>query len=71
MNLGNIILPPTPKPTRGVTLEQYQQSVDVWAKQCEQTVRQIERFLKTNFAGGMTGQKLTKKSDADFDFTWT
>jgi len=71
MNLGTIILPPTPKPVRGGKLEDYQQAVDLWTRQCEQVVRRFEQFLTKNFSGGTTGQKLTKKSDADFDFYWT
>lgn len=74
-NLGPIIVPPTPRRSANMTLEEYMQAVDVWTKQVEQAFRQIERYLTTTKSqlvpsGGTTGQKLTKNSNADFDDGW-
>jgi len=74
-NLGAILVPPTPKRSANMSLEQYMSAVEVWTKQAEQAFRQIERYLaatKTQLvpSGGTTGQALQKNSDTDFDTKW-
>lgn len=73
--LGNIILPPTPK-LGSLSLPEYQQNVSLWTRQAEQTVRQIERFLRSLSTGpslpngGTTGQVLEKNSSTNGDASW-
>lgn len=74
-NLGPIIVPPTPRRSANMSLEQYMQAVDVWTKQVEQAFRQIERYLVATKvqlvpAGGVANKLLTKASDVDFDTEW-
>lgn len=80
--LGTIIVPPTPRRSAGMDLEQYMQAVDVWTRQVEQAFRRFERYVNSVStylattqnqlvpAGGTTGQKLTKNTNADFDDGW-
>ena len=74
--LGRITLPPMPAPGRSP--EEYQRAVAAWTRACEQTIRQIERYLLEVAgasggvlpAGGVSGQVLTKASGVDGDATW-
>jgi hypothetical protein len=44
LELGDITLPP--RPSQGRTPGELQEATAVWTKKCEQTIRQIERFLR-------------------------
>lgn len=80
--LGPIIVPPTPRRSGEMNLEQYMQAVDVWTKQVEQVFRRFERYSNAVSsyldatqkqlvpAGGTTGQSLKKNTNADFDDGW-
>ncbi len=48
-DLGNITITPAPK--RSDNLKTYQQNVDTWARQVEQALHQIERYLRALAAG--------------------
>ena len=74
-NLGPILVPPTPRRSANMKLEEYMQAVDVWTKQVEQAFRQIERYLAATKvqlvpSGGTAGKKLQKVTDANFDTGW-